>query len=129
MPYQDFAEAQKTHLNKLSEYIDGSSPAPTFDVKIDFAKELQGAQNSTTSEQKIHLANALYDQVATSRSLKELYKKPSDYFEEFKKSLDVPSIDSSIKEVSNQHESVKSTIVKSKVLNVLKKQKRINTDI
>lgn len=129
MPYQDFAEAQKTHLNKLGEYIDGSKPAPTFDAKIDFAKELQGVQNATTAEQKIHLANALYDQVAVSRSLKELYKKPSDYFKEFKDSLDVPVIDATIKEVANQHESVKSTIVKSKVLGSLKKAKRINTDI
>ena len=97
-------------------YLSGSQSAPTLDVEVDFKKELNAIHNASSSEQMVHLSNALYDQVAAERSLKEIYKKPNDYFNEFKESLDrqMPVLDNMQAEVATQHESVAKTLEVSK---------------
>lgn len=117
--YQQYAKQYQKYLAGCAEWISGKSSAENFECDINPKAELNALKNSSSSEQLIHTSNAYYDQVAMSRSLKEIYKTPNDYLQqyvEYNAAL-VKSLDSTSKEVTNQIASIEATIDSSKTNN------------
>lgn len=118
MSYGDFQEKYKKLLAGWKAFARYEEPMPTSDIKINAAYELNAVKNATTAEQIVHLSNAYYDQIAISRSIKELHKKPKDYFMDFEKFADTQFgiVEQFSKEVEDQHVKVKRMISSSKAL-------------
>ena len=83
MAYADYSTAYLNWLQGQLNYINGSAYANFQLAKIDPSFEVQSFKNSTDISQQIIFHNAADDQVATLRSLKEIAKQPSDYFDEY----------------------------------------------
>lgn len=120
MSYQLFAIRYKEYLKKFGSYLLSSNGAPNFDIEIDYTDELNAIQNVSSAEQLIYLTNALLDQAAIKRCMKEVYKTPSDYYKEHEKFLndELKRITFSEEEVKKQHESVVSNINRSKNIKI-----------
>jgi len=116
MAYQDYVDKFKEHLQGWGAFASGEGSCKNFNTKISTAQELNALRNAVSAEQLIHLSNAYYDQVAVGRAIKELYKTPKDYLEQFeaanKERLDDLNVLGA--EVTSQHESVKEHIESAK---------------
>lgn len=115
MSFNSYAERTKEYITKLGSYLTGKTSAPNISTDIDTSTELNALHNVSSAEQLIQLSNAFYDQVAAKRCLKEIYKKPKDYLEEFNLSLktSIDSLDSLNENVNTQLESVERNKVRS----------------
>ncbi len=82
--YADFVEKYKSFLTDFGSYLTGNNTAPTFDATINFATEHTILQNASSAETLIYTTNAMYDQAAVMRTIKEMYKTPKDYFADYK---------------------------------------------
>ena len=116
--YSDFATKYQKYLKSFGAYLLGDKSAPTFDTDIDFSYERNHLQNATSAETLIQLTHAMYHQVAAARTLKEIYKKPSDYFTDYKDFLtkETDNIDFLKTEVQNQTDTTISRMSISKTL-------------
>lgn len=113
MAYNDLCNQRLSQIDGALKYLKGvGGSAPTLEVSVDFAKELNAVKNTASSEQIIQLSNALYDQVAFKRSIKETYKTAKDYYKEQQEYL--KKIQSSLsfmqKDISEQHDLVAANI-------------------
>jgi hypothetical protein len=118
MSYKDFQEKYKKLLSNWKAFARYEESAQTQEISINASYELNAVKNATTAEQIVHLSNAYYDQIAASRSIAELYKKPKDYFLALEKFADnqLASVEALDKEVETQHDRVRKMISSSKAL-------------
>ena len=81
--YSDFVKKYQSFLTSFGTYLTGKNTAPTFDHTIDYSAERTILQNASSAETLIYTTNAMYDQAAVMRTIKELYKTPKDYFKDY----------------------------------------------
>lgn len=131
MSFKEYSEKSKEYLNQLGNYLTGKNSSPTLEIDIDLSKELNAIHNVSSAEQLIQLSNAFYDQVAAKRSLIEIYKKPKDYLNEFKISIDerISSLDNLSSNVDEQHDSVIANKVKSQSLKSISKKLQLKLSL
>lgn len=86
--YSDFLAKSQAYLDSFKTFIQGNGTAPTFDKTIDFSDERNILQNASSAETLIYISNAMYDQAAAMRTIKEIYKSPQDYYKEHQKFLE-----------------------------------------
>ena len=88
MSFADYTTTYLEYIKKVGAYLAGQSSAPTLKITINPSKDLNTLRNSVSAENLIYTSNAVYDQMAMVRSLKEIYKKPKEYFAEHKLNLE-----------------------------------------
>lgn len=91
MAYSDYAKKFNDYLTNFTNFISGKESTISIDTKIDMSEELKAIGNISTANQLIDISNAIYDQLAFQRTMKEIYKKPYEYFSEHKTMLETYS--------------------------------------
>ena len=88
----------------------------TFDYTISTAKELNNLKNATTVNDMVQMGNAYYDQVGIGRAVKELYKKPKDYFADFVtyNTTQLTQLTNLGNEVTNSYTNISDTTLSNK---------------
>lgn len=117
--FQQYVAKYKEYLSSWAGVIAGTSSSITFDHTINTLEELSALRNASSAEHLVHLSNAYYDQVATGRAIKELYKKPKDYLIQHNNFIatQLKALDSVSIEVANQVKSIQTNILQSKSTN------------
>lgn len=88
MAYNDFVEKFNKYLTNFTGFISGKESTTSLDLNIDMSDEIKSINNISTANQLIDISDAIYDQLAFQRTMKEVYKKPYEYFSEHKKMLE-----------------------------------------
>lgn len=116
MAYSSYIDTYLQFIRNIGSYLAGNSSAPTLDLSVNITKDLNTLRNSSSAEHLITTSNAIYDQVAISRTLKEIYKKPKDYFSEFQASInnEIKKTEFNGDEFAKQQTSIEQNINKSK---------------
>ena len=102
--YSDYAKNYQTYLLNFGSFLAGNGSMPSFIATIDFSYERNLLQNASSAETLIYNTNAMYDQVAAARTIKEIYKTPKDYFADYQTFLnkETANINFLATEVANQ---------------------------